>query len=193
MEYILYNLDPITPTQFTDFHALCNASISQPFGFHIADFHIDNFQEDYPYFKYIFRFLKIYTILVIIFTLLGVGLNWFLNYSKKNIQLALLRSHGYRKQDLIKLNLQENGIFVLFGVIFSLISFFGTGLYIIIINVSTFGLQFPLYLRINYGVYFLTLVLGGILFMGVNILLSLRSIKQTDTKKDLEKILRYRY
>jgi ABC-type antimicrobial peptide transport system permease subunit len=187
LEIVLYNPDPITPAQHADFQSLCRVNIAQYINFQLVVL-----QVEYPLFKLLFRFLKIYTILVIIFTLIGISLNIFFNYSKKNIQQGLIRAYGYRKRDLIKLNLQENGIFALFGVIFSLFSFIGTGFYILIINVSTIA-QFPLFYRIDYGVYFLTLSIGGFLFIGLNILFSFRSIMQTDTKKNLEKILRYRY
>jgi hypothetical protein len=97
----------------------------------------------------------------------------------KNLVKNFNRMHKFRQQP--------------FSLSWALFSFTGAGIYRLVIDEWAGDHQFPLYSRVNYTAYFLTLGLGGLLFIGANILLALRSINQTDSQQHLEKILRYRY
>jgi hypothetical protein len=78
---------------------------------------------------------------------------------------------------------------------FSGIGLLGSQMYILFFNFSEIrghDDKFLFYFRPNYFGFLLVLTLGIVFFIGIHILLSLYHIKQTDSKKELEKILRYR-
>jgi predicted nucleic acid-binding Zn ribbon protein len=189
IEYTLYNPRPITMHQYSQMKSLCMSSIDGVFNFYIV-----NLYDDYsPFDNYLFQFLKGEIVIIVLLILLGIGTNIYSSYKKVDPQIGLLRAKGYQKKDLFLLNWKENGIFLIIALLLSTLSILGVNMYVLILNVIRDSDAFPIYTLFSFKSYIFSIIIGGIIFIGAHLVTSLWNLNQTDSKKNLEKILRYRY
>ena len=101
-----------------------------------------------------------------------------------------MRAKGYAKQKLLALAGWENGFLLIISIFVSLLTFLAGETWILALNILRllgFSNTFYLYYTPNLLIYFLSLIIDGILFIGINFLLRYSHIYQTDSSRNLQR------
>jgi ABC-type antimicrobial peptide transport system permease subunit len=151
--------------------------------------------DDYynPLDQLLFNFLPIENVILVLFACIGFILFSTFNNKSSSFEVGLLRAKGFSKKDLIKISFYESVILSLLGLVFCLLLFVAQPVMLMFLNrirTGGFDQDFYLYYKPNPWKSIGSILLGGLFFLWIEYYYLVQQVKQTDIKKELERILR---
>ena len=141
----------------------------------------------------IFEIFQVEGYLLIVFALFGFFINSWIDRHHLVQEHAILRSKGLLEKELIKCSIMDGLVIGGLAFLLSLFSIIGVKGLLLYLNIQRLGADkkyFYLYIQMKWGLSFLILILGCIIFLAIKIGIDFLQIKSTRSDRGLEEYLR---